>query len=692
MITIARKRNLNQLENCQQHARKIALKWLYLARIGRPEILWSVNTLACAVTKWTKACDKRLCRLISYIHHTCEYKQHCHVGNTAKQCRLGLFQDSGFAGDLEDSKSTSGGILCIFGSHTFVPMSWMCKKQTSVSHSSTEAEIISLDVGSRMGGIPALDLWDLVVEAVHSTPNQINKARDLREFQGNLFAEHHTLHEKPRETNFGFAQLYRIRSHFIGCWFKDGRATCPSLMGRGERSVTFIEECRITNPWGSRRLLANSQIQSQTEGTPRCSSSVECGLRHHKRTLFSRWVSVVHVRRQWSSDKKWSLRAEVHSRDTCQEPTELRLLGYSTESIWTPRSKSNMLTPKTQLADMLTKGKFHTWWVGTSSSTVENIEFLDVFLQPLSFFKQKAECHVQESSGKHGWRRFGTGETETDEFCVKKLPERKEKLLRKSRELRTAQGIKSWIRVLFHRAPGNWCETATKTQQHILKSGDKMTLFLRAPGNWSEVRTSKSEGQGWNSTARSPTIDTSRKSSRTCGKSWVSQTESTSTRLEDQRIADYSCRKRWKPPLILDQLAMKILEVYRNRKFQRAQNLFDITQKLILDRHAEILNVSPIDWTAPSWTRSTLAHDQVIKWAKANVHAHLDSVSCLGKMQQLSEANQRWNAQPEDFHLSNSDWELFGIDGEPIEFEWNIFPGPTSLEILQKIQHDLQDH
>ena len=39
----------------------------------------------------------------------CEYKQYCHVGNTAKQCRLGMFQDSDFAGDLEDSKSTSGG-------------------------------------------------------------------------------------------------------------------------------------------------------------------------------------------------------------------------------------------------------------------------------------------------------------------------------------------------------------------------------------------------------------------------------------------------------------------------------------------------------------------------------------------------------------------------------------------------------
>ena len=91
------------------------------------------------------------------------------MGNTAKQCRLGLFQDSDFAGVLEDSKSTSGGTLCVFGSHTFVPISWMCKKQTSVSHSSTESEIISLDAGLRLDGIPALDLWDLVVAVLGNT-------------------------------------------------------------------------------------------------------------------------------------------------------------------------------------------------------------------------------------------------------------------------------------------------------------------------------------------------------------------------------------------------------------------------------------------------------------------------------------------------------------------------------------------
>ena len=62
---------------------------------------------------------------------------------------------------------------CVFfGSHTFVPIGWICKKQTSVSHSSTESEIISLDAGLRMDGIPALDLWDLIVTVLHGDTNQ----------------------------------------------------------------------------------------------------------------------------------------------------------------------------------------------------------------------------------------------------------------------------------------------------------------------------------------------------------------------------------------------------------------------------------------------------------------------------------------------------------------------------------------
>ena len=141
-----------------------------LVRIGGPDFLWSVNKLARSATKWTGACDKRSARWSSHIHHTSDYRQYCRVGNTAQECRLGLFQDSDSAGDLEDSKSTSGErseeVFNVLGSRTFVPISGMCKKQTSVSHRSTESEIISLGAGLRMDGLPALDLWDVAIEVL----------------------------------------------------------------------------------------------------------------------------------------------------------------------------------------------------------------------------------------------------------------------------------------------------------------------------------------------------------------------------------------------------------------------------------------------------------------------------------------------------------------------------------------------
>ena len=40
------------------------------------------------------------------------------------------------------------------------------------------------------------------------------------------------------------------------------------------------------------------------------------------------------------------------------------------------------------------------------------------------------------------------------------------------------------------------------------------------------------------------------------------------------------------------------VEVFKNTNFEELNNLFDITQRLILEHEAEILNVSPIDWKA----------------------------------------------------------------------------------------------
>ena len=67
-----------------------------------------------------------------------------------------------FAGDLADSKSTLGGVLRVFGSHTFVLAVRSCRE-------TNQAEVISLDAGLRPDGMLALSLWDNVIDVFEPT-------------------------------------------------------------------------------------------------------------------------------------------------------------------------------------------------------------------------------------------------------------------------------------------------------------------------------------------------------------------------------------------------------------------------------------------------------------------------------------------------------------------------------------------
>ena len=149
---------------------------MYLARVNRPDSYWSVNNLARHVTSWTVACDKRLHRLISYLRHKGDKVQTAWVGDPPEHCRLTLFSDASFADSLEDSKSTTGAYLVLVGPRTFVPITWICKKQGAVSHSSTESEVIALEASTRLEGIPLLILWEQVIDVFAPANSERNFA------------------------------------------------------------------------------------------------------------------------------------------------------------------------------------------------------------------------------------------------------------------------------------------------------------------------------------------------------------------------------------------------------------------------------------------------------------------------------------------------------------------------------------
>ena len=84
--------------------------------------------------------------------------------------RLSIVDWVDIAGDLEDSKSTFGGVLC-FSEAEHLPPSVECARTRDQYPTNLQTEIISLDAGLRMDGLFALDLWDFVIEVLHSSNN-----------------------------------------------------------------------------------------------------------------------------------------------------------------------------------------------------------------------------------------------------------------------------------------------------------------------------------------------------------------------------------------------------------------------------------------------------------------------------------------------------------------------------------------
>ena len=135
------------------------------------------------------------------------------------------------------------------------------------------------------------------------------------------------------------------------------------------------------------------------------------------------------------------------------------------------------------------------------------------------------------------------------------------------------------------------------------------------------------------------------------------------------------------------------LHIVRNTEWETSvQKLFDVTQKLIREQKLEILGVSELRWRTSTLEKLSLVNDEeVVKLMKAKVYVFSDSVLCFGKVLEYPQSNIDWENKLEWFKSTNQYRELDGIDGEPVELEWRIFPGHTTLQILQETQGLMRD-
>ena len=146
----------------------------------------------------------------------------------------------------------------------------MCKKQTSVSHSSTGSEIISLDAGLRLDGIPALDLWDLIVAVLGNT-NQSNKARgDLCTNQREVRSTPHTIQKRKQShrvindldnVDFIPSDVNSSRQEALLYVFEDNEAVIKMIIkGRSPTMRHVSRTHRVALDWSFDRINLDPKI------------------------------------------------------------------------------------------------------------------------------------------------------------------------------------------------------------------------------------------------------------------------------------------------------------------------------------------------------------------------------------------------------------------------------------------------
>ena len=139
--------------------------------MARYDLLKAVNTLACFIHKWDLQCDVALHRLMCYVASTIHIKQVGWVGNARwLTCNCICSQMR----TLRDVRLPLVARLACSsvcrGSDTNFPITAGSKRQGCVSHSTPEAELVAADYAMRTCGLPALHLWERLLQGTPPDP------------------------------------------------------------------------------------------------------------------------------------------------------------------------------------------------------------------------------------------------------------------------------------------------------------------------------------------------------------------------------------------------------------------------------------------------------------------------------------------------------------------------------------------
>ena len=116
------------------------------------------------------------------------------------------------------------------------------------------------------------------------------------------------------------------------------------------------------------------------------------------------------------------------------------------------------------------------------------------------------------------------------------------------------------------------------------------------------------------------------------------------------------------------------------------KQMFDISEKLTSERSDEIYGVKTSIWEDSLWKYLPLIGDEQVTSLQRTKHIVCRVLERRTRtLNQILHGKTDWRGSKV---LQNTE-TLDLIDGEPMDFEWNIFPGFTALQLSHKAQEPL---
>ena len=347
------------------------------------------------------------------------------------------------------------------------------------------------------------------------------------------------------------------------------------------------------------------------------------------------------------------------------EPTELLLIGCLIESIWITRSKSNTLTPKTHS---------QTHWQREISHVMNGITFCTCSTSPISDpsiilkwcrkERQKMQVKNVSQQNRSWWWIWSRNTAQGIQTCLPRLHQKARGKPYLVVKYLWARGMSS------NQERGDLCWALP---HQTTQNGEMLEARTVRPVGGQPTRTQTSLSSMTMMRTLTPTeLNLSLKS-----RSFLHRVNDRVRKMLDQSSKDAiktvanilwsgecSCLQHWKDLHTWERITQKIYIPSKKQGTVWLWNRCLTSEKLIV--------------VFGQWWRSH--HSLACKGCVFS-----DSVLCLRKVNQNPTSNTVWEQQLGWLKDSSQCRTLDTIDREPMEFEWNIFPGFTTLQLVEKV-------